>query len=72
MASNTSRVEIFNGKRLEDYYQILVNPEFVSALLVCEQEELGVGPVNAILPTNEWLTVEKRVGILAPDFSEGS
>ncbi len=70
MASNTSCVEIFNGKRLKDHYQILVNPEFVSALLAGE-EELGVGPVNAILPTNEWFAVEKRVGILAPDFSEG-
>lgn len=71
MASKTSCVEIFNGKRLEDHYQILVNPEFIPALLVGEEEELGVGPVNAILSTNEWFAVERRVGVLAPDFSDG-
>ena len=34
MESKTSCVEIFEGKKLEDHYQILVNPEFVPALLV--------------------------------------
>ena len=72
MESKTSCVEIFEGKKLEYHYQILVNPEFVPALLVGEEEESGVGPVNAILPTNEWFAVEKRVGVLAPGFSDGS
>lgn len=69
MASKTSGVEIFNGKSLEDHYQILVDPEFIPALLA-DEEELGVGPVNAILPTDEWSTVENRVRILASDFSD--
>ena len=70
MASNTSCVEIFNGKRLKDHYQILINPEFVSALLAGE-EELGIGPVNAILSTNERSAVGKRVRVLASDFPDG-
>lgn len=71
MESKTSCVEIFKGKKLEYHYQILVNPEFVPALLVDEEEESGVGPVNVILPTNGWSTVEDRAKVPASDFSEG-